>query len=88
MNNRKSTLLLALMLAAGFLLGSGMKQTAAGQSQTARCSATVPRDWGEFRGATDQGFAYEDQNGTVRIIRQLPCPGLGTPQIAIELRRE
>ncbi|MGH9508933.1 MAG: hypothetical protein ACRD2M_03270 [Terriglobales bacterium] len=65
-----------------------MNQTVSAQSQMARCSATVPRDWGEFRGATEQGYIFEDQNGTVRIIRQLPCPGLGTPQIAIELRRE
>lgn len=88
MHNRRVLLLIVLVGLAAFHLGSGMKQTASAQSQTARCSATVPRDWGDFRGATEQGFIFEDQNGTVRIIRQLPCPGLATPQIAIELRRE
>ena len=88
MQNWRLLLLLTLVALAGFELGSGMNQTVLAQSNAARCSAAVPRDWGEFRGTTEQGFIFEDQNGTVRIIRQLPCPGLGRPQIAIELRRE
>ena len=88
MHKPRLFLLIVLFALAGFHLGSGMNQTVSAQSQTARCTATVPRAWGDFRGATEQGFIFEDESGTVRIIRQLPCPGLDTPQIAIELRRE
>lgn len=89
MNSRRTqVLLIALALLGGIQLGTGLQPTAEGQTQTARCSATVPRSWGEFRGATSQGFVYEDENGTVRVIRQLPCPSVSTPQIAIEIRRE
>ena len=81
-------LVTALALLGGSQIGTGLQPTAEGQSQQARCAATVPRDWGEFRGATMQGFVFEDHNGTVRVIRNLPCPGVSTPQIAIQINRE
>ncbi len=88
MHKRKLILFLVLAAFSGSYLGSADPPTVSAQTQTARCTAEVPRNWGEFRGATEQGFAFEDQAGTVRIIRQLPCPGLGPPQVAIELQRK
>lgn len=85
---RTSLLLVMLAALGGLYLGSRDPVVVSASAQTARCSASVPRAWGEFRGATEQGFIYEDQDGTVRIIRQLPCPGMGIPQIAIEIRRD
>lgn len=37
------------------------------------CMAQVPIAWGEFRGASDYGLAFEDENGTLRFVVHPPC---------------
>ncbi|HEY2121462.1 MAG TPA: hypothetical protein VGH37_19930 [Candidatus Acidoferrum sp.] len=50
------------------------------------CSSQIPSSWGEYKGGSQQsGFAFEDSNGTLRFITNVPCDG--TPQVALEIRR-
>ncbi len=50
------------------------------------CSAQIPSSWGEYKGGSQQsGFAFEDSNGTLRFVTNVPCDG--TPQVALELHR-
>ena len=44
------------------------------------CSVVVPSEWGKYRGSVvESGLIFEDKNGTLRIIQQLPCTLDGTP---------
>jgi hypothetical protein len=44
------------------------------------CSVVVPAEWGKYRGnVIESGLVFEDKNGTLRIIQQLPCTLDGTP---------
>ena len=44
------------------------------------CTVVIPEEWGKYRGnATGSGLVFEDKNGTLRIIQQLPCTMDGTP---------
>ncbi|MGA8874245.1 MAG: hypothetical protein WB555_01870 [Candidatus Korobacteraceae bacterium] len=57
------------------------------------CSVVVPAAWGEYRGSSvDSGMVFEDKNGTLRLIAQLPCtldgsPN-GPPRVIAEIRRK
>lgn len=54
--------------------------------QSSQCVATVPKVWGEYRGGSAQsGLAFEDSNGTLRFITNLPCGAV--PTVALEIRR-
>ncbi len=37
------------------------------------CTAQVPAEWGEFRGSSIFGIAFEDDNGTLRFVAHPPC---------------
>jgi hypothetical protein len=54
------------------------------------CVAYIPADWGEYKGASaSYGLGFEDSEGTVRFVNQVPCSGLHQPPIlALELRRK
>ncbi len=59
---------------------------AAPQSGFGGCVATVPQQWGQFRGGSAQsGLAFEDREGTIRFLTNIPCGG--TPLVALEIRR-
>ena len=50
------------------------------------CYATVPKNWGQFRGGSAQsGLAFEDSAGTLRFLTNIPCGG--SPIVALEIRR-
>ena len=88
MNRCAASLLVILAGVGGFYFGQHVNQTVSAQTQHARCQVTVPREWGEFKGS-QQGYAFEDQSETIRVLTQLPCGGLGgTPQIGVEIRRD
>ena len=54
--------------------------------QSSQCVATVPKVWGEYRGGSAQsGLAFEDSNGTLRFITNLPCGAV--PTVALEIHR-
>jgi len=57
------------------------------------CNVVVPADWGKYRGNVEgSGLVFEDNNGTLRIIQQLPCTLDGTPngppRVSAEIRRK
>jgi hypothetical protein len=37
------------------------------------CIVTVPKDWGEFKGASEYGIAFQDQNATLRFVQHPLC---------------
>ena len=44
------------------------------------CNVVVPVAWGKYRGNVEgTGLVFEDKNGTLRCIQQLPCTVDGTP---------
>lgn len=69
--------LFLLGVSAGFLGGRFCTVSAvhaqASYSETEMCTASVPKSWGEFRGASSYGIAFEDQGGTIRFLRNPSC---------------
>jgi hypothetical protein len=60
---------------------------AAAQFGDSQCVAGVPKAWGQYRGGSAQsGLAFEDANGTLRFLTNIPC-GSATPTVALEIRR-
>ena len=56
------------------------------QLWTPGCVATIPKAWGQYRGGSAQsGLAFEDSNGTLRFLTNIPCGS--TPLVALEVRR-
>jgi len=53
----------------------------------AQCTFNVPREWGEFVGASSSGLYFRDDSGTVRYIAQLPCGQVTAPSVQLEIRR-
>ncbi len=44
------------------------------------CTVVIPAEWGEYRGTSvESGMVFEDEDGTLRLIQQLPCTADGTP---------
>jgi hypothetical protein len=58
----------------------------------APCVITVPQDWGQFRGMSKSGLVFEDRDGTLRLIDEVPCSfdtrQFGVPRVAVEVRRK
>jgi hypothetical protein len=57
------------------------------------CTVIVPAAWGEYAGTSaGTGMVFEDQNGTLRIISQMPCSidgsVSGPPAVLAEIRRK
>jgi hypothetical protein len=62
---------------------------AAGQSiYSAACTSHVPKEWGEYRGASSYGVTFEDSNGTLRFIKNPPCDLTATPRPDLEIHRK
>lgn len=40
---------------------------------TTSCTVTVPKSWGEFKGASAYGLAFQDPNGTLRFLLHPAC---------------
>ncbi len=43
------------------------------------CIVSVPKAWGEFKGGSEFGLAFEDQTGTLRFMLHPPCGNLNRP---------
>ena len=56
------------------------------------CIAGVPRTWGTFKGASDYGLAFEDNDGTVRFLLHPPCgnglSSMADPSAVVDLKIE
>jgi len=56
------------------------------QFSDSQCVSNVPKSWGQYRGGSAQsGLSFEDANGTLRFVTNLPCGS--TPAVALEIRR-
>ena len=81
-----SALLRRSVAARGDARGNGSGAAALAEPQNAQCVATVPKAWGQYRGGSAQsGLSFEDANGTLRFITNLPCGSV--PTVALEIRR-
>jgi hypothetical protein len=81
-----SALLRISVAARGDARGNGSGAAALAEPQSAQCVATVPKAWGQYRGGSAQsGLSFEDANGTLRFITNLPCGSV--PTVALEIRR-
>jgi hypothetical protein len=49
------------------------------------CQMSVPRSWGEFRGASEFGLAFQDNNGTLRFVQHPGCTNLPQSSVRAEL---
>ena len=82
------TAALALLATAAFLRTNTRATTitaAAPQSDSA-CVSYVPREWGQYKGGSNQaGLAFEDTSGTLRFVTNLPCGAV--PVVSLEIRR-
>ena len=62
-------------------------------SGTPICTSMAPKSWGEFKGGSDYGLAFEDQNGTVRFVLHPACGSFDSsgeqsaPPIDLEVQR-
>lgn len=43
------------------------------------CVTAVPKSWGEFKGGSDYGLAFEDDKGVVRFVLHPSCGSLNSP---------
>jgi hypothetical protein len=56
------------------------------EPQNSQCVAIVPKTWGQYRGGSAQsGLSFEDADGTLRFVTNLPCGSV--PTVALEIRR-
>jgi hypothetical protein len=39
------------------------------------CTAIVPTSWGDFKGGSSYGLAFEDSQGRIRFVLNPPCGG-------------
>ena len=55
------------------------------------CVTSVPKTWGSFHGISEDGMAFEDAEGTIRVISHPICgnglPSSVTPRVDLEIRR-
>ena len=42
------------------------------------CMVSVPKSWGEYKGASTYGLAFEDQSGTLRFLLHPTCGNLNS----------
>ena len=58
------------------------------------CTAVVPKSWGEFKGGSEYGLAFQDENGVVRFVLHPACAAVNSPAepppaaIDLELKRK
>jgi hypothetical protein len=43
------------------------------------CVTVVPKSWGQFKGGSDYGLAFQDENGVVRFVLHPTCGSLNSP---------
>ncbi|HVU44553.1 MAG TPA: hypothetical protein VHD85_00415 [Terracidiphilus sp.] len=43
------------------------------------CITVVPRSWGDFKGGSDYGLAFQDDKGVVRFVLHPSCGSVNSP---------
>ena len=70
-----------------FLFGQVSADPQSSVPANARCKVIVPSAWGEFVGASNYGLAFKDDQGSIRIMNQMPCGLEGRPNVSLEIAR-
>jgi hypothetical protein len=89
MKNRivKVLLVVLVLVGAKLLFFPTKRAKAAPQEVFGACVASIPQEWGEYVGGSQQsGIAFRDRQGTLRFITSFPCNGT-VPLVALEVRR-
>jgi len=89
--NRTSTIILVFVTVLSVLVGIRLYRVRTAQASPqvplVQCVSSVPQSWGQFKGGSEQaGLAFEDGQGTIRFITNIPCNGV-IPTVALEVRR-
>ena len=42
------------------------------------CTAVVPKSWGDFKGGSEYGLAFQDENGVVRFVLHPACVAINS----------
>ncbi|MFB3917565.1 MAG: hypothetical protein ACE14M_12600 [Terriglobales bacterium] len=84
MTLRRTILILAFVLLAAVCLPPAARP----QQTFGRCLVNIPAEWGTYKGeASGYGIVFEDNEGTLRFVKQLPCGLEGAPNVLVEVRR-
>jgi hypothetical protein len=89
--NLTTVLLAAACLAAGWQLHRILAAPATvvhaqGLLQSS-CTVQVPETWGPFKTSSTSGFVFEDKDGTLRVLQNLPCGTPGVPHVDLMIQR-
>ncbi|HEY1801560.1 MAG TPA: hypothetical protein VGG46_11560 [Terriglobales bacterium] len=82
---------LFVLIAGGYLLlifGHSLAEPQNTTLTAARCQIVVPASWGEFVGGSNYGLAFRDDQGTIRLMNQMPCGLEGKPNVSLEIKRQ
>ena len=83
--------LFVVILALTATIGINRLKADTQQTVPTPCVVLVPSDWGDFKGISRYGLAFEDKDGTLRLIDQMPCSldrgQVGVPKVSVEIRR-
>lgn len=75
----------ALILLGTFFIG----RLSNASDLAARCTVTIPSAWGDYVGSSQYGIIFKDSDGTLRVLKNVPCGGHDvTPHIDLEIRRK
>jgi hypothetical protein len=86
----KKSLIVLMLVALAFLIGTiqSRRMWAAQSGPTPQegkgCGA--PKEWGPVKGVADRNVAFEDSNGTLRILDLGPCMR-GETQLIVKINR-
>lgn len=48
-------------------------------SGVSNCVTAVPKSWGDFKGGSEYGLAFEDDKGVVRFVLHPSCGSINSP---------
>jgi hypothetical protein len=43
------------------------------------CVTVIPKSWGDFKGGSEYGLAFQDENGVVRFVLHPTCGSVNSP---------
>lgn len=91
MNGKRVAILAVIVLAS--VVGGYQLKAHAQQQYPPACSVVIPAEWGKFKGmSTGTGMVFEDKDGTLRIIGNIPCSidrgQIGVPRVDVLIKRK
>ncbi len=91
MNSKRIATVVTLVLLSA--AGGYQLKAHAQQQYPPACNVVVPVEWGDYKGiSAGAGIVFQDKNGTLRIISEIPCSidrsMVGTPRVTVEIHRK